>query len=895
MALIGGKKGLLMTVLIMVLFMLMLAELFSFAILNIGFNSFDQQVAVSSASANYGQTLTTGAYSFANASLQSALSTLANYELNASMRKGNLVNNTSQYLSYLIANGTLPNVAANSIPANYLLRSMGNLTLTRYNASTTNSLLSGIISVKLNQTVPQVFQSSPYTLSVSYTQNIRINSTSGISVYSIPVNATISLNNTPDLFYYQQGIARKVVFGSLSNITYQIGAINATNGNTIGSVYGPVYNLPANVLCSALSADLPSGFTSAPYSNTLILVTANAQFITGGSGYNCANQYGGVITYAVNSLTSPPTVPWLQYPTSTSFLNNLQNGEQVLLYGPQLSAMNIQNLINTASNSYYIGSPFAPSYLDRAKSSLLNQSPNGIFTLSNYNAQAASFTGSGSFLTVTNPSLLNFERTNPFSISVWFSTSGINAAILGKDTWGGTDQGWQLEIESSGVVDLTLLNTYPSNYVMVRANQVTNDGKWHHLVATYDGSSKASGIKLYIDGQIATTTTVSDTLSASIVTNQNFNIGDTQGVGNNFNGQMGGVQIYGQVLKASQVSQLYQEGISGLPIPTSNLLAWWPLSGNANDYSGNSNNGVPTNVAYSLPANYVHDSILPGTSTTQLSSIPGLLSCSTSSQCASQSLPHLYLGYMPLELTTGYQQVATLTGLTNQYMYAPVGKYFGNNNQLTASEWTYVSSTNNGPSLGITNVPPNGGWDMPFLSEGGLTVFGWIWTVNGNNPLSYTVPSAGWYHLAITYNPSGSGIENFYVNGNMVASGTGQYSPSTTLDYWTTSLVGAKPTGVNAYLTGQIANVQFYNQSLTSNQIMQLYREGINGIPLPIGASGWWPLNGNINDYSGYQNTGVTSNAIFTAFYGTYNGPAISSPQTAQNEWQSFGLSRSPT
>ncbi|MGC9010605.1 MAG: hypothetical protein ACP5JN_00435 [Candidatus Micrarchaeia archaeon] len=39
-----------------------------------------------------------------------------------------------------------------------------------------------------------------------------------------------------------------------------------------------------------------------------------------------------------------------------------------------------------------------------------------------------------------------------------------------------------------------------------------------------------------------------------------------------------------------------QEGIGGAPIDLQHLVAWWPLNGNANDYSGNGNNGVPSNV-----------------------------------------------------------------------------------------------------------------------------------------------------------------------------------------------------------------------------------------------------------------------------------------------------------
>jgi hypothetical protein len=40
------------------------------------------------------------------------------------------------------------------------------------------------------------------------------------------------------------------------------------------------------------------------------------------------------------------------------------------------------------------------------------------------------------------------------------------------------------------------------------------------------------------------------------------------------------------------VQTLYSEGIGGAPLPKpilNNLVAWWPLNGNLNDYSGNNN------------------------------------------------------------------------------------------------------------------------------------------------------------------------------------------------------------------------------------------------------------------------------------------------------------------
>ena len=69
--------------------------------------------------------------------------------------------------------------------------------------------------------------------------------------------------------------------------------------------------------------------------------------------------------------------------------------------------------------------------------------------------------------------------------------------------------------------------------------------------------------------------------------------------GATFEGSIANVQIYNVSLAQPEITALYDEGIGGAPIRPQNLTGWWPLNGNANDYSGNNNNGVPSNVIYS--------------------------------------------------------------------------------------------------------------------------------------------------------------------------------------------------------------------------------------------------------------------------------------------------------
>ncbi|MGC9010842.1 MAG: LamG-like jellyroll fold domain-containing protein [Candidatus Micrarchaeia archaeon] len=65
-----------------------------------------------------------------------------------------------------------------------------------------------------------------------------------------------------------------------------------------------------------------------------------------------------------------------------------------------------------------------------------------------------------------------------------------------------------------------------------------------------------------------------------------------------FNGTIANVQIYNTSLPSNEIQALYLEGIGGAPIDLQHLVAWYPLNGDANDYSGNGNNGVPTKVKF---------------------------------------------------------------------------------------------------------------------------------------------------------------------------------------------------------------------------------------------------------------------------------------------------------
>ncbi|MDE1854778.1 MAG: laminin G domain-containing protein [Candidatus Micrarchaeota archaeon] len=862
-------KGQLMTLVMLVIFILLLAELFAFALLNINSNSVAQSLTVSSSSSNYGNLLKLSANNFAYASLGRALTALATYESTPSYRKSNFVSNTSQYLSYLITNGVLPNDASG-----YPENAMGNLTLKLYNASIANVIGYAAQSVAINETQPVIFQTDPYHVRVSYIENIAINSSGNNYRYSIPVNTSVPLNSTPDLFYAQQGAISQMRFASISNLTYVLGGTTASSGNVLSYGYGTVYWLQSNTISGAACSSIPAGLSGASVSGNIILATYNAIGLE-----SCENSYAGLIAYIAPSTL--PTVPYLIYPSSSGFLRYIPTGTRALIYGPLLETLNIEALRNAIVNGYYFASPFTPSYLSRAQANFNNQSLNGIFTFSNYNTQAGNFNGAGSYVTVPLSSAL---AVNTFTVSAWIYQPSISSS--GQVIFGAN----QLA-SCTGYV--FMVNPYGSASgagrpgiggectASVQAASVDAANTWYLVTGTYDGST----YKIYVNGAVSNTLAYTQTFSSQ----GNFFIGELQPGSNLFNGHIANLQVYNSALAAQQIQSLYQEGILGLPI-SGNLVGWWPLNGNAQDYSGQGNNGKPTSVSYSLLQNYSRDSILNVPVSTPISPIPGLLSCTLSSGCASNTLPNMYLGTMPLESQGG--QVTAMFNPLNSYIKSKSA--LPAMGQATILWWTDVNSV----------VTQGAGMGPSACQIYEPTASGSTFTVNFD-PCSCTGYSACSSNAALSPPTNQWVMVEYVINGNVINGyayfGTTILHSSTTLpttsfaipslNFYIESYAGNP---IYNHFSGNVLNVQVYNTPLTPTQTNTLYQSGAYGLPFATNLIAWWPLSGDARDYSGNGYNGITVNVIYPGFAGTYNAPGLSTIATTASEWQALGLSNPP-
>ena len=97
----------------------------------------------------------------------------------------------------------------------------------------------------------------------------------------------------------------------------------------------------------------------------------------------------------------------------------------------------------------------------------------------------------------------NFRTKQPFSVSAWVrapkSDAIVTLAARMDDARG--SRGWSL-YQMGGTVGFYLVADWPNDALeVVTAKPAAKPDVWQHVLVSYDGSGKASGVRLFVDGQ----------------------------------------------------------------------------------------------------------------------------------------------------------------------------------------------------------------------------------------------------------------------------------------------------------------------------------------------------------------------------------------------------------
>jgi hypothetical protein len=147
----------------------------------------------------------------------------------------------------------------------------------------------------------------------------------------------------------------------------------------------------------------------------------------------------------------------------------------------------------------------------------------------------------------------SFDRQDRFSFGAWVKT-GSNGAILSKMDDAHSFRGFDLLLQDAKV-NVHLVHAWPDNSIKVESHDAVPKNAWTHVFVTYDGSSKAAGIAIYINGQRSRAEIREDCLRDSIITDQPLRLGK-RSTGNSLAGELAQVRIYPRTLSASEVEAL---------------------------------------------------------------------------------------------------------------------------------------------------------------------------------------------------------------------------------------------------------------------------------------------------------------------------------------------------
>jgi hypothetical protein len=152
---------------------------------------------------------------------------------------------------------------------------------------------------------------------------------------------------------------------------------------------------------------------------------------------------------------------------------------------------------------------------------------------------------------------LNFPPSDrPFSWAVWLRPAG-DGAVLSKMDSAAAARGADLFLFADGKIAVHIIDRWPESALKVITEQPLRRNKWSHVVATYDGSRKAAGISLYVDGEKQKVVAEYDKLAGSFATDEPFRVG-RRSTESPLHAAVADVRLFQQALNAEDARRVFQ-------------------------------------------------------------------------------------------------------------------------------------------------------------------------------------------------------------------------------------------------------------------------------------------------------------------------------------------------
>jgi hypothetical protein len=174
------------------------------------------------------------------------------------------------------------------------------------------------------------------------------------------------------------------------------------------------------------------------------------------------------------------------------------------------------------------------------------------------NGNGVKFNGSVGAAFVDGPQL---DWNEPFSFAAWMNVpKGGGGFLVAKMN---NDQDYQgYDLGTDGLKPgLHLVHKWSSNALKVYTKQDMSPDVWHHVVITSDGSGKAAGIRIYVDGELQESQFHADSLTATIKNPTPFRLA-SRSDGAKFKGNVDDLALWNRTLTAEEVKLAARDFLS---------------------------------------------------------------------------------------------------------------------------------------------------------------------------------------------------------------------------------------------------------------------------------------------------------------------------------------------
>jgi hypothetical protein len=187
---------------------------------------------------------------------------------------------------------------------------------------------------------------------------------------------------------------------------------------------------------------------------------------------------------------------------------------------------------------------------------------------------------------VAIPAVGDFDKDQAFSYGAWvqLTKDGQTGAVLAHMDDLNAYRGWDLWVDG-GRPAAHIIHRWQDDALKVIAKTPLKTGQWHHVFVSYDGSRRASGVKIYVDGQPQPTKTAVNSLKHTIRTTVPLMLAQRHRGGRLDGVLLQDLRIYGRVLSAREVDQIGKATralwLAAKPAPQrsaaekNELFDWW--------------------------------------------------------------------------------------------------------------------------------------------------------------------------------------------------------------------------------------------------------------------------------------------------------------------------------